>query len=162
MNEPESTLRTLHRVYCEGSGTSVGMNTEPEATLQTLHRIYCEITGHQPPFSLCERRWFEWQKHFAEDDLQLTLEYVMRLNKKRERQYHVPTRFGSIIGDLERFSDLCGEARADKRARDFKAKHSYPEAKASVLRSSGRSDTPTVPENVLTAKEALERLKASL
>lgn len=133
-----------------------------ESEIQSLHTTYVTMTGHQTPFPLCERRWFEWQKYFASDDLKLVIEYVTRLNRKREPQYRIPLRFGSIIGDLERFSDLLGESRADRRARDFKTKHSYPVAKASVLRATGRPDAPAVPENCISAAEAIRRLRESV
>jgi len=133
-----------------------------EESLRTLHNVYSSLTGQQPPFAFCERRWFEWQKHFAMDDLKLAIDHALRINKKRQPQYQIPFRFNSFIGDLERFSDLIGDARADKRARDFKAKHSYPAAKAEVLRATGRPDAPVVPEGCMSAKEALQRMRETL
>lgn len=139
------------------------MSAELDQTLRGLHACYCELSQNQPPYALCERRWLEFHNAgLAIDDLRLTLEFVLRTNKKRERQYWIPLRFGSFVGDLERFSDLLGESRADKRARDFKTKHSFSEGKASVLRATGRPDAPAVPENTLSAAEALAKLKASL
>jgi hypothetical protein len=136
---------------------------ELNQTLRSLHAMFCTMTQHQPPYALCERRWLEFHNAgLAEDDLKLTIEFVLRTNKKRERQYWIPLRFGSFVGDLERFSDLLGESRADKRARDFKARHCYPAAKAEVLRATHRPDAPVVPEGCMSAKEALQRLRAEL
>lgn len=139
------------------------MNQELDTTLRQLHVCYCEFSGHVPPYATCERRLLEFHNAgFDVEDLALVLKHIFSVNRGRETSFRLSVRFGNLVGDLERFGDLLGESRASKRAREHKAKHSYPEAKASVLRSSGRSDTPTVPENVLTSKEALERLKASL
>lgn len=136
---------------------------EPDQQLRSLHRVYCELSGHQPPYSTCERRLLEFHNAgFAEDDLRLIIEHVKRVNSKREPAYRLSLRFTHIIGDLERAGDLVGEARAERRARDFKAKHSYTPAKASVLRASGRPDAPAVPDATMTAAEALARLKQSL
>jgi len=139
------------------------MHNEIEPTLRSLHALFCTMTQHQPPYALCERRWLEFHNAgLAEDDLKLTIEHVLRINKGRERRYHLAMRFGSFVGDLERFSDLLGEARADKRARDFKAKHSFSSGKAEVLRATGRPDAPVVPEGCMSAKEALQRLREGL
>lgn len=120
---------------------------EPDQQLRSLHNIYILMTGQQPPYSTCERRWWEWSKAgFAEDDLRLVIEHVKRENKKREFGFQLSLRFDKIIGDIERFGDCLGSARAEQRARDFKAKHSYPVAKQEVLRATGRSDAPPLPE----------------
>lgn len=139
------------------------MNTELDKQLRHLHRLYVELSHHSCPYALCERLWYEFNKAgLGDDDLRITIAHVQRLNAKREKPFHVPLRFDSFIGNLERFGSLLGEARAEQRARDFKAKHSYSEGKASVLRSSGRADAPEVPPNCISAKEALERLKREL
>lgn len=135
----------------------------PDSTLRQLHACYCELSLQQPPYSTCERRWFEWHKAgFAEDDLRLVIEYVNRVNKKRSWQFHIPLRFDRFIGDLERFGDCLGSARAERRAREHKAKHSYPAAKAEVLRVTGRVDVPAIPENCISAQEAIKRLRESV
>jgi hypothetical protein len=136
---------------------------ELNQTLRSLHACYCELSLRQPPFLTCERRWLEFHNAgFGIDDLKLVIAFVQKVNSKRERQYHIPLRFDSLIGDLERMGDLLGESRADKRARDFKARHSYPPAKAEVLRATGRPDAPVVPEGCMSAKEALQRIREGL
>lgn len=136
---------------------------ELNQTLRSLHACYCELSLEQPPYVTCERRWWEFNNiGFDLDDLKLTIAFVQNVNRKRERQYWIPIRFDSFIGNLERFGDLLGSARADKRARDFKARHSYPPAKAEVLRATGRPDAPVVPEGCMSAKEALQRLREGL
>lgn len=131
--------------------------------LRTLHRIYCDITGQSPPYLTCERRLAEFlNAGFAEDDMRLIVEYVKRENRKRDFGFQLSLRFDKIVGDLERAGDLLGSARADKRARDHKAKHSYSQDKASVLRATGRPDAPEAPDQCVSASEALRRLKESL
>lgn len=137
--------------------------TDADKTLRELHAAYTSLSGQQPPFLTCQRRWYEWHKAgFAIDELRLVIEHVMRLNRKREAPYKVPLRFGSFIGDLERFGDLLGDARAAKRQSDYRAKHSYPPAKAEALRATGRPDAPEIPDGCIPAKEALARLRESL
>lgn len=137
--------------------------SEPETTLRSLHACYCELSLQQPPYSTCERRWFEWQKAgFDIDDLRLVIEHVRRENKKRDFGFQLSLRFDKIIGDIERFGDCLGSARAEKRARDFKAKHSYPPAKAEVLRATGRSDQPPIPEGCMPLGEVLRQMRETL
>lgn len=139
------------------------MNPEPEVQLRTLHRLYCELTDYMPPFLTCQRRLLEFvNAGFAEDDLRLIIEHIKHLNRKRELAYRLSLRFNHVVGDLERAGDILGEARAHKRARDFKAKHSYSEQKASVLRASGRPDAPAVPERTMTAGEVLKGIREAL
>lgn len=134
------------------------MNQELDTTLRQLHASYCELSLRQPPYATCERRWLEWHNAgFGIDDLRLTIAFVQKTNWKRERQYHIPLRFDSFIGDLERFGDLLGEARAERRKRECRAKQSYCEDKASILRATGRLDTKPLPETQ-QAKEVMEGL----
>jgi len=136
---------------------------ELNQTLRSLHASYCELSLEQPPYVTCERRWWEFNNiGFGLDDLKLTIAFVQGVNRKREKPYHIPLRFDAFIGNLERFGDLLGSARADKRARDFRAKHSYPPAKAEVLRATGRPDAPEVSEGCMSAKEALQRMRETL
>lgn len=139
------------------------MNTELDQALRHLHRLYVELSHHSCPYALCERLWYEFNKAgLGDDDLRITIAHVQRINSRREKCFHVPLRFDSFIGNLERFAGLLGEARAELRARDFKAKHSYSEGKASVLRATGRSDTPPVPDGAMTARDALKRIQSEL
>jgi len=136
---------------------------ELDTTLRSLHACYCELSLRQPPFLTCERRWLEFHNAgFGIDDLKLVIAFVQKVNSKRERQYHIPLRFDSLIGDLERMGDLLGESRADKRARDFRAKHSFSAGKVEVLRATGRPDAPVVPEGCMSAADALKRLRESV
>ena len=137
--------------------------TEHDTTLRSLHACYCEWSGHSTPYVTCERRWWEFEKAgFDKEDLRLVIEHVKRLNSKRDAGFRLSLRFDKVVGDLERMGDLLGEARADKRARDYKAKHAFVPDKASVLRATGRPDEKQAPENTLSAAEALARLKASI
>lgn len=139
------------------------MNLELDGTLRHLHRLYVELSHHSCPYATCERRWLEWHNAgFSEDDLRLIIEHVKRVNRKREAGFQLSMRFGNLVGDLERAGDLLGEARAYKRASDFKARNSFVPDKASVLRSSGRPDAPAVPDAVITAAEAIRRLRESV
>lgn len=134
------------------------MNPEPDTTLRHLHRLYVELSHHSCPYVTCERRWLEWHNAgFSEDDLRLIIEHVKRVNKKREFGFQLSMRFGNLIGDLERAGDLLGEARAEQRKREFRAKHSFCEDKASVLRATGRPDTKPLPEQQ-QAKQVMEGL----
>jgi hypothetical protein len=136
------------------------MSAELDTTLRSLHRHYVELTQHSCPFALCERRWLEFHNAgLALDDLQLTIEHVLRVNKKRERQYWIALRFDRLIGDLEFFAAVLGEARADKRARDFKAKLAYVPDKASVLRATGRPDSIAPAENVRKVSDVFEAIR---
>lgn len=134
------------------------MNTEPEAQLRTLHRIYCDSSGHSPPYATCERRLLDFHNAgFAEDDLRLVIDYIKRVNRKRESGFQLSMRFDKVVGDLERFGDCLGEGRADRRKREFRAKQSHCEDKASILRATGRPDTKPLPEPQ-RAKEVMEGL----
>lgn len=129
-----------------------------QRSLRALHAVFCELSGQQPPYSTCERRLLEFHNAgFAEDDLRLVIEHVKRENKKRDFGFQLSMRFDKLIGDIERFGDLLGSSRADKRARDFKARNSYPAAKAEVLRATGRPDSKPLPEPQ-QAKEVMEGL----
>ncbi len=139
------------------------MSAELDTTLRSLHACYCEWSGHSTPYVTCERRWWEFEKAgFDKEDLRLVIEHVKRINSKRDAGFRLSLRFDKVVGDLERMGDLLGEARADKRARDFRAKHAFVQDKASVLRATGRADSQEIPEACLSAKEALAKLKASL
>lgn len=156
----EARRTTEVTIVCHKCDTKM-QNTDGQ--LRTLHRVFCECSGHAPPFLTCERRLLEFSNAgFAEDDLRLMLEHIKRVNKKREFAYQLSMRFDKTVGDLERAGDLIGEARADKRARDFKARNSYSPEKASVLRATGRPDAPAVPDGCMTAAEAIKRLRESV
>ena len=136
---------------------------ELNQTLRSLHVAFCEATGQSPPYATCERRLLEFHNTgFAVDELRLVIAYVRQANRKFSGGIGYSLNFGSLVGNLEKFGDLLGLARADKRAKDFKAKHSYPPAKAEVLRATGRPDAPVVPEGCMSAKEALQRMREGL
>ena len=132
-----------------------------------MHRAFCESTGDSPPYIGCERRLRDFEKQgFAEDDIRLVVWFVKRENAKMHgAKWGIG--FGQLFqqsegGIFERFCDLLGMARGARRANDFKAKHSYSAEKASVLRATGRSDTPPIPEGCITAHEAIRRLRESV
>jgi hypothetical protein len=141
------------------------MSTEPpiEQTLREIHRVFCEVTGQQPPFATCQRRLFEFHNTgFSTDELRLVLAYARQANRNFSGGIGYSLSFGSLVGNLEKFGDLLGLARAEKRAKDYKARHSYPPAKAEVLRATGRPDAPVVPEGCMSAKEALKQMREGL
>lgn len=139
------------------------MNHEPEATLRTLHRVYCGLSGHAPPYATCERRLLEFHNAgFTEEDIKDVVEYVKRANRKFGYSGGWSLVFGSLIGNLEKFGDLVGASRADKRDRDHKAKHSFAPDKASVLRASGRPDSATPPERTMKIGDVLKGIRESL
>jgi len=126
--------------------------------LRSLHVAFCEATGQQPPYATCERRLLEFHNTgFAVDELRLVIAYVRQANRKFSGGIGYSLNFGSLVGNLEKFGDLLGLARAEKRAKDFRAKHSYPPAKAEVLRATGRPDAPPLPEPTV-AKEVVRGL----
>ncbi len=120
---------------------------ELNQTLRSLHACYCTESGETPPYQGCERRLLEFHKQgYALDELALTIRYVKMTNRSFGNGVGFSLRFGKLFqqaedGIFEHFSDLLGSARAWKRKMDFKAKHSYPPAKAEVLRATGRPDT---------------------
>lgn len=143
------------------------MNPEPEATLRTLHRVYCEATGYSPTYLGCERRLLAFHNQgFGEDDIRLVVWFCRRENAKMHGAKW-GTGFGQLFlegenGVFERFSDLLGMARGAQRAAAHKAKHSYPPGKAEVLRATGRPDAPAAPDGCIPLREALKQIRESL
>jgi hypothetical protein len=120
--------------------------------LKSLHSTYCAMTGHEPPYNLSERRWFEFNKAgLTEADLKLVLDHILYSNRKRDYKYSL--RFDKIIGDLERFSDLLGEARASQRGR----KTVQETAKEEVVKEFRRADNPIDTGTFQSAREVLKR-----
>lgn len=139
----------------------------PEAQLRTLHRVYCETTGQQPPYICCQRILWDFSKQgFGEDDIRDVATHVKRANLKFSGG-GFSLRFEKLFetdqdGIFVHFGSLLGEARGAKRAADHKAKHSYPPAKASVLRATGRPDAPAAPDGCIPIHQALKQIRESL
>jgi hypothetical protein len=82
--------------------------------LQSLHDCFCKVTGHDLKFQLQERKWYEFVKAgFGMEDLTCVLLYMLASNRKNDFKYSL--KIHNVIGDLERFDSICGEARAIKR-----------------------------------------------
>lgn len=139
-----------------------------EQTLRSMHRSYCESSGQLPPFLSCQRLLLEAHNQgFAEDDIRLVVAHLKRENAKFGNGVGYSMRFNKLFeqgpdGAFEHLGSLLGSARADKRAADHKAKHSYPAAKAEVLRATHRPDAPVVPERTMKIGDVLKGIRESL
>jgi hypothetical protein len=105
-------------------------------SLQTYHDCFCKCTGHELNFQVQSRRWFEFQKAgYTVEDLRITLEHLKASNRKNDFKYSL--KIHNVIGDLEKFDSICGEAKAIERNRRPK-----PTNREAVL----QSFSPTIGE----------------
>lgn len=122
----------------------------PES-FESLHALYCRLTARTSNYALCERRWFEWSKHFTQSDLETVLEFIRYENKRHDWQYSV--KFSRLIGDLENFNDLLSEAKAVLRNRR-PAKTPKEQALAQLRPQAGEQPAS---DKVIPIRDALRR-----
>ena len=133
--------------------------------IQQTHQLYCNLTGLNLEFDM--RRLHPWELFclkFTDDDLRIVIRFI-----KDNQRMGKPTRslnFRNLIAgpdSLSFFEEDLQEAKARNRATRVDTD------RASVLRATGRSETPETPvrtaEDVLRGNEALKqflKLKESL
>jgi len=133
--------------------------------LQQTHQLYCNLTGLCLEFDM--RRLHPWEcfcSKFSDDDLRTVIRFIneQRSNGRQTRSLT----FRNFISGPESllfFEEDLAEARARNRATRTDTD------RASVLRATGRTETPQTPvrtaEDVMRCNEALKQflqLKESL
>lgn len=117
-----------------------------------LHLIYIRETGLSIAYSM--QRHYAWEafrtRGFTDDDLTLVCRTLRKRVKKGFRQI-ASLSFRFLVEDLDSFEELLAECRALQRRPTPMHVN-----KADVLRATGRSAEPTLPEPV-SAATALER-----
>lgn len=129
-----------------------------ETAIKSLHTVYVELTAI--PLNLTIPRMDAYaaflQAGFTESDLRLVI--LARIRQAKEMGKQPFLTFRSLIEDLDRFEEESKTAKAHRRHRQ------YVHDKASVLRATGREDSPKLPQpqqvgDVLRGKEALAQLQ---
>lgn len=85
--------------------------------IKALHTAWCTGTGQDLHLRATERVFFElFQMDFTPEDVSLVVKHVLRFNKAHP---DCPMRlaFHKICGDLEYFSSLLAESKAQERNR---------------------------------------------
>jgi hypothetical protein len=86
------------------------------ASCQEVYQLWKELSGSQLNYAVQERRIFDFvQAGYTLDDLRTVMEFVKAFNATHEFRKSVS--FDGIIGSLERFDSLLGEARAGTSSR---------------------------------------------
>ena len=117
------------------------MSSVPDRVVEIrrMHAAYVRLTGLSVVLDLAgyrERLWFDWLRMgWTEGDLAVVVGYVKRCIARNERGFNYGTlKFGSLVGQVDRFEELLAEARAVGRGRGG------DQARAAVLRESGRGE----------------------
>jgi len=106
-----SNLVPRHHGHSYGI-TALEENTMTEK-LQSLHAKYCTLTGQELKYQPAERMLYDYLNNgFTEADLDTVLTFLIHQNKKREPRYRNKIQFHRIVGDLEFFNSIFGEASA--------------------------------------------------
>lgn len=108
--------------------------------IQQLHETYCELTGLEIVCSLNRHYFWEaFATRFTVDDLTLVCRNLKRQVKDGRRRLGCMS-FTRLIADLETFEEHLAEFRALQRRVKVNPN------RAEVLRATGRSAEPNLPE----------------
>lgn len=85
--------------------------------IASLLLVWQQHTGQPLHPALMQRMFYDFlQSGLVEDDLRCVLEHLVKQNRKRsEAKYRCRIVAHKIVGDLELFASLLGEARACER-----------------------------------------------
>lgn len=87
-----------------------------QTQLTDLHALWNRLTGQEIKYQPCERLlWDYLNSEFTGGDLDTVLTFLIWQNRKREPRYRTKLLFHRIVGDLEYFNSVLGEAAAWKR-----------------------------------------------
>lgn len=121
--------------------------------LKSLHDLWNKLTGQELKYLPCERLlWDYFNNGFSESDLETVLTFMIWQNKKREPRYRNKLLFHRIVGDLEFFNSIHGEAAAWARNR-----RPAPTEKAKTV--AAFRGTPVETESAGTSRTFREVLK---
>lgn len=125
--------------------------------LHQLHQCWCRLTGQEIRYQPAERQLWELVNNgFTEADLEAVLTFLIWQNKKQtDPRYRTKLLFHRIVGDLEYFNSIAGEANAWLRNR-----RPPPTDKQKVL-AAFRSTTPEPDQGgvVRTIREVMKGLQ---
>lgn len=118
---------------------------QPDTTLRALHKRFCELTGKTYLFEQWQHDWWEFNRFYTEADLEIVIAYAERVNLKREKKYQIVTTLKKIIGDLREFDSLKAEAELEAKKLAAK-KRQWVASPADKVLSNFRGTEPVEPD----------------
>ena len=134
--------------------------TDRVVEIRNLHGAYVRLTGLSVVLDLAgyrERLWFDWLRMgWTEGDLAVVVGYVKRCISRNERGFNYGTlKFGSLIGQVDKFEEILAEARAVGRKPEGR------NPRAEILRATGRGgETSNIEHPTSNIQQVIERMES--